>query len=55
MHLLMEIHSTVNICNLIASDQRVHTARPVNTNSLAFLVTGNKFHLDGNLVLFSLL
>lgn len=36
----MNILHSLNICNLIDAVQRVHAARPVNTNSLAFLVTG---------------
>lgn len=31
------------LCPLTSSYQRMHTVRPVNTNSLAFLVTGNVF------------
>lgn len=47
----MNILNSLNTCNLISVVQRVHAARPVNTNSLAFLVTGI-YNLDGYLVLY---
>ena len=40
----------VTMLILLFSYQRIHTTRPVNTNSLAFLVTGNVF--DSCLFLF---
>lgn len=47
----MNIIASLNTSNLISVIQRVHAARPVNSNSLAFFVTGI-YSLDGYLVLY---
>ena len=41
-----------NAFNFPFSYQRIHTARQVNTNSLAFLVTGNAFGPSDNIYYF---